>query len=178
MSNTDHPNVLEAPMPILPLMLAAMSHPPDRIAACRPAQIAVSSDGEDGAFNGMQQSGTLLILRNTGRRACTVPGLPEVRLLDAAGRIAPITRAVPVGMHPGPVVLPVTIRPGGMVSTPLHWIEGPVFSHNRCYDTTRVTVRIGDRVRSADLRAHVCGNADQGSATFDQPVLQQGYVKR
>jgi hypothetical protein len=148
------------------MLLAAMASIP----ACAGRDLAVSTDARDGDFNGMSHGGTLLIVRNQGRRACTVPGLPMVTLSDARGQALPAVRRAPAGMHPGPVVRPVTLRPGQRLGTGLRWVSGPVYDRSRCYDAASVSVAIGRAVVRASLRAHLCGPA-AGPATFDQPVL-------
>ena len=151
---------------IAALLLAAA------LPACSPAQLRASTGGDAGEFNGMSHSGTYLTLRNTGRRACGVPGLPAVTFRDRAGRVLPATRRAPVGMHPGPAVVPVTIPAGGTVRTGLRWVSGPVYDRNRCADAARVSAGVGGRQVSTPIRAHLCGEAGQPIG-FEQAVLQR-----
>jgi hypothetical protein len=147
-------------------LAAAPTVPP-----CPAAALSLATDAEGGAFDGMSQSGTLLVIRNIGPSACSVPGLPRLTLLDAHGKALPITRKAPIGMHPGPVVLPVGIAPGAEVTAKLHWVSGPVYDRNRCYDVKGVSVTIGGTAIRTNLSAHICGNAASG-VTFGQPILQ------
>ena len=97
---------------------------------CRPQQLRIVPDGRDGDFNGMSHSGTALSIRNTGRD-CTIPALPRIELRDARNRALPAMRQPPVGMHPGPVMVPVRIAGGHRAVATLRWVSGPVFPHSR-----------------------------------------------
>jgi hypothetical protein len=149
---------------MLALLLAAAALP-----SCVTHQLNVSTDARQGDFNGMSHSGTLLIFRNKSRRTCTLPGLPALTFLDATGKTLPIQRRAPIGMHPGPVVLPVRLAPGKVVSTPLRWVSGPVYDHSRCPFVVSVTVA-GWHV---PLGAKMCGQAGQ-PIWIDQPTLRPG----
>jgi hypothetical protein len=142
------------------------------VPACLPAQIHVVAGGDDGDFNGMSHSGTYLTLRNVGRRACRMPGLPLVTFLGRDGRPLPVRRRAPAGMHPGPVVLPVTIGAGSQVRTGLRWVSGPVFDRSRCVDAAIVRVTVAGRSSGAPLKAHLCGSAGE-TIGFEQAVLSR-----
>jgi hypothetical protein len=149
-----------------------MPHPPVPaiVAQCRAADLKLSTGGDPGDFNGMSHSGTLLIVRNVGRRTCSVPGLPVLTFRISSGA-APIRRNVPPGMHPGPVVLPVRLAPGAVASTPLRWVSGTVFDKTLCYDVLNVwTLGV-----HAKLKATICGPAAQ-PAGIDQPPLGPGMA--
>lgn len=156
---------------IAALLLALAATGPGARPACRTDQLSLGFDGEGGAFNGMSHSGALLVVRNIGASACTLPGLPLLAFRDAAGRALPIGRAVPVGMHPGPVVLPVAIAPGAEVTAPLRWVSGAVYDRSRCFDTATAVLAIGRARIGTAIRAHICGRA-QAEATFTQPPLR------
>ena len=151
-------------MAILMLHLAEL--PAHAALPCRAAALRLSLGGEEGDFNGMSHSGTLVVLRNRGGATCVLPALPRIVMLDRRGRPLPIARAVPPGMHPEPVVSPVTVRPGTAVSTPLRWVSGPVFDRSRCYRPARLTVG----GRSVAITANVCGEAGK-AARMEQPPL-------
>lgn len=159
---------------IAPMLLAAaasVSAPP-----CTAAQIRVSTDGRDGDFDGMSHGGTLLVLRNVGARACSVPGLPTVHFLDPRGRALPASRKAPIGMRPGPVVLPVTIAPGGRATTGLRWVSGPVFDHSRSIAASVIAVTIGGRQVRATASERLFGEAGR-PVGFDQPPLTAGPAR-
>ncbi|WP_242182298.1 DUF4232 domain-containing protein [Sphingomonas sp. CARO-RG-8B-R24-01] len=137
---------------------------------CRAAQLRLSLDGKDGDFNGMSHSGVELSLRNHGPE-CTLQALPTIAFFDARGRVLPATRRAPVGMHPGPAMLPVRISGGHRAATALRWVSGPVFPTNRALRAASVTVRIGNTSLRSPITALLYGAADQ-PAGFDQPPLR------
>jgi len=95
------------------LALSALAAAPTPAPApCRAESLALRTDAADGDFNGMSHGGTWLVVRNTGSTTCLLPGLPTVLFLDAKGQSLPIERKAPPGMHPGPVVIPVALKPG------------------------------------------------------------------
>jgi len=151
---------------LIPLALLAATAAP----LCPPRSLTITTDAADGDFNGMQHSGTYLVVTNRGRVACRVEGLPQVTLLDARGRALPAKRNVPVGMHPGPVVVPVTLAPGASARTGLRWVSGPVFDRNQTYTATRARVRIDGGTIAIALRATLNGEAGK-PVGFDQPPL-------
>lgn len=140
-------------------------------APCRSESLTLRTDAADGDFNGMSHGGTWLIVRNTGSTTCLLPGLPTVIFLDAKGQSLPIERKVPRGMHPGPVVVPVALKPGSEASTPLRWISGEVYDGSRCFTPTRVRMRFGAKaILEATISARVCAPAN-ASADVEQPAL-------
>ena len=139
-------------------------------AACVVRQLSLSVDGRDGQFSGMQKSGTELSIRNHGPD-CVLPALPRIEFLDAKGRVLPVGRAVPIGMHPGPVMIPVRLAGGHRAATDLTWVSGPVYAQNRSLRVAYVRVTIG----RASLRTRLAGviDAQPGkAATFNQPPLR------
>ncbi|WP_010188132.1 DUF4232 domain-containing protein [Sphingomonas sp. PAMC 26605] len=161
-------------MPIVSLLLAAQAvlttptsaAPP----ACSGAQLRLSLDARDGDFNGMSHSGTELSIRNTGPD-CTLAGLPTIQMRDARGRVLTAIRQKPVGMYPGPVVLPVRLGGGHRAVTNLRWVSGPTFPQSRSVHATMVTVRIGKATLRAPLSAVLYGDARK-PVTFEQAPLR------
>jgi hypothetical protein len=94
---------------------------------CPASWLSLALDPENGTFNGMSHSGTLLVLRNLGPKACTVPALPTLRFEDAHHHPLDVARQAPVGMHPGPVMLPVVVPSGAELTAKLRWVDGDVF---------------------------------------------------
>jgi hypothetical protein len=154
------------------LALSALAAAPTPAPApCRAESLALRTDAADGDFNGMSHGGTWLVVRNTGSTTCLLPGLPTVLFLDAKGQSLPIERKAPPGMHPGPVVIPVALKPGREASTPLRWISGEVYDGSRCFTPTRVRMRFGAKaLLEAPVTARVCAppNAPAG---IDQPPM-------
>lgn len=159
-------------MPMLALLLALPPLPTTDfrpLPACRATQLSLSLDPGDGDFNGMSHAGTALTIRNRGQ-ACTLPALPTIELRDARGRVLPAVRRAPPGMHPGPVLLPVRLAPGGRATATLRWISGPVFPSNRSIRPASLSVRIGTAVVRAPLTATLYGQAGK-AVSFDQSPL-------
>ncbi|MDF0486545.1 DUF4232 domain-containing protein [Sphingomonas sp. H39-1-10] len=157
-------------MPLIALMIAAQALTGTPAApACRPAQLRVSLDGRDGAFNGMSHAGTQLSIRNTGRD-CALPALPTIQFRDSRGRVLPAVRRAPVGMHPGPVMLPLRLAGGHRATTDLRWVAGPVFSQNRSVHAASIAVRIGAGTVRVPTTAVLYGETGK-SIGFEQSPL-------
>ena len=149
--------------------------PPAIVAAlppCAEGALAVSFDREDGAFAGMSHDGALLVVRNIGAAACRVPGLPVLSFADASRKALPIARMAPLGLHPGPVVLPVGLAAGAEATAGLLWVVSPVFGNDggRCYSATSVTVSFDGVSVTAPISTTICGPTGK-PATFEQNRL-------
>jgi hypothetical protein len=151
--------------------VAAIGHSPSAPPACRADELTVRTDAGDGEFSGMSHAGTRLVVRNTGRAPCLLPGLPTVVFLDARGAEQPSVRQAPPGMHPGPAVLPVRLAPGAEAMTTLRWVSGEVYDRSRCFTAARVRVRFGaSTVIEGPMQAHVCTQGD-APAKVEQPPM-------
>lgn len=156
-------------IPIFALALAA-TPPTPIIPPCKTEQLSLGFDGENGAFDGMSHSGALLVVRNLGPQACRLPGLPQLGFRDAAGHALPIARQAPRGMHPGPVILPISLPVGAEATTPLRWVSGEVYSPSRCYSPTSASLAIGAASLTTSFQSRICGPAK--GASFEQPPLR------
>jgi hypothetical protein len=121
----------------------ATAQSPQPLQPCSAAQLSFALDDENGNFNGMSHSGTLLVLRNLGPNACTVLGRPELSFEDAARHPLPISLEVPRGMHPGPVIPPVVIPVGAEVTSQLRWVSSDAFGGNNSLSPAFITLSIG-----------------------------------
>ncbi|WP_068089951.1 DUF4232 domain-containing protein [Novosphingobium rosa] len=163
-------------MPLLPALLILAqglpSTPPPQgdLAPCRAGQLRLLPEDRDGDVNGMSHSGTGFALANRGA-ACRLPALPQVVLRDARGRALPVARRAPVGMHPGPVMVPLRLEKGARAQGTLRWVSGPVYDGSRKLVAARLSVQIGKQWVSMPLKAVLYAPADQG-ASLDQPPLQ------
>lgn len=142
---------------------------------CPAAQLSLSFDDEDGTFSGMQQSGTLMVVRNLGPGDCTVPSLPTLTFFNAKGKPLAVVRKAPPHMHPGPVMAPAGVADGAEVTAILNWVSGPAFEHSRCIDTTSARISIGSDILSGEVGTTFCAPQD-AVATFDQPPLRPDPV--
>jgi hypothetical protein len=122
------------------------------------AQLQVSLDGKDGDFAGMSHNGVLLVLKNASGEACTVPAYPDLEFLDEGKSRLGITRRVPLGMHPGPVMIPVAVDPGQTASATLRWVSGPVYDKSVCLTPAWLSVGFEDGKVTAKFEAgQLCG---------------------
>jgi len=157
-------------MPLIALMIAAQAFTGTPGApACRPAQLRLSLDGKDGEFNGMSHAGTELSIRNTGRD-CTLPALPTIQFRDMRGRVLPAVRRAPMGMHPGPVMLPLRLAGGHRATTDLRWVAGPVFPKSRSVRATSIVVKIAGGTVRVPTSAVLYGETGK-SIGFEQSPL-------
>lgn len=159
---------------LLPLLLASTDVAAN-LPVCPSSQLSIGFDWEDGTFNGMQQSGALLVIRNMGPGDCTVPALPLLTFKGAKGRPLPVVRKSPAHMHPGPVVAPIGIAAGAEVTATLRWVSAPAFEHSRCLTSASVSIAFGDATLDTDMTQSFC--MPQGEqAKFDQPPLRRDPV--
>ena len=117
------------------LALALSQTVPD----CSSSQIALNTDAEDGRFNGMSHSGTLLVLRNDSTTACRLDPFAQIVLKDrrsnalnvavhpATAFQGPVVKGRPLPMGHGPVVLPIVLAPGAEATASLRWVSGSCF---------------------------------------------------
>jgi Protein of unknown function (DUF4232) len=103
-----------------------------KLPACSENQLSLALDDASGNFNGMSQSGTLLVIRNTGSTTCKVSSRPTLRFENAKHHALNIARKNPPGFHPGPVIQPIAIAPGTEVAATLHWVAGDVYTGHHC----------------------------------------------
>ncbi len=132
---------------------ARAAPPPD----CITSQVSLATDPEAGSFDGMSHGGTLLVIRNIGPDACTIPGFPVLTFRDAANAALAITREIPPGMHPGPVIVPAIIAPGAEVTASLRWVSGDVFDHGKCLTPATLSITLGGKEIITPLAAQICG---------------------
>lgn len=141
---------------------------------CTPAMVSLSVDASEGDFNGMSHSGTWLVVANRGSEACTLIGLPTVVMKDAKGLVLPVKRQAPVGMHPGPVVVPVRLEPGATARMSLRWVSGDVYDQGRCVDASAVEVTFGKLVLRTGLQGHLCGEGASPIPFEQSPLSRTG----
>jgi len=140
-------------------------------AACTAFDIALSFDTANGEFNGMSHSGAYLVLTNIGLRTCTVPRRPQITWLDITNTTINANADTPKGMHPGPVLTPISLAPGKSARSALRWVSGEVYDHNTCANIAKGTVKLDQGDVSAPLQARICGDASVG-IRFEEPWLQ------
>lgn len=143
---------------------------PGHAAFCLSAQLAVTLDRRNGEFDGMSQSGALLVLLNTGHIACAMPPLPALTFEDAKKQPLTVERRIPRGMHPGPVLMPVEIAPGKNVTTRLHWVTSDAFNAGNCVTPAFVSLVMKGGTLYIPFGHTLCAAAGS-TAYFDQSPL-------
>lgn len=147
-------------MPIIAAMLAAQAEP--HAPPCTARHLRLSVQPRTGVADFAPRSGVILSIRNLGPD-CAAPALPEVVLRDGRGRTLPATRRPPLGMHPGPVMLPVFIGGGHRATIELGWTPG----RRATVRAGRVTVRFDGYALTAPTGQRM-PPVPAGSFGFDQ----------
>ncbi len=137
---------------------------------CQPDDIRAHLDDRDGEFTGMSQSGTLLVLRNTGHIACTLEPLPALRFEDAKQPPLTVERRIPHGMHPGPVLRSVVVAPGQQVASRLRWVASDAFDAGNCVTPAFVSLELKGGTLRIPFDHMMCAAAGD-TAYFDQGPL-------
>lgn len=164
------------PAAILPLLVFAISTSvradtlPEHTDVCLSAQLAVKLDSKNGVFDGMSQSGALLVLRNTGHTACTLTPLPVLSFEDEKQRPLTVERRIPRGMHPGPVLLPVAVVPGQQVASLLRWVASDAFDADNCVTPAFVSLETKGGTLRVPFDHMMCAAAGD-TAYFEQGPL-------
>ena len=152
-----------------PVHVQAQSRTAPPIAPCHSDQLSLSTDAENGNFNGMSHSGTLLVLRNISPSVCSLQPVPQLSFKDSRHKTIPITvdqknpfqgpivngKHLPMG-H-GPVVLPLLLAPGAEATLTLRWVSGAVYDHGTCLTPSSLLLKIGDSTLQTAFDCHICG---------------------
>ncbi len=131
---------------------------------CSLTQLTAALDGQDGKFDGMSQSGTLLVLHNSGHIACVMSPLPTLTFEDTRQQPLAVERRIPHGMHPGPVLMPVVIAPGKNVATRLRWVASDVFDAGNCVRPAFVSLNLAGGSLTVPFDRQMC--AAKGQTSF------------
>jgi hypothetical protein len=143
--------------------------------SCSMSEISLGLDQEDGYFDGMSHGGTLLVLRNLGSQACSVPAQPTLAFEDARHHLLHVSLQKPAGMHPGPVILPVAIPVGAEVTSQMRWVSGDVYDDHNCVSPAIVTIALGTDTLSVPFNGTLCGPAG-APPTYTMTPLQRDPV--
>ena len=166
-----------APWMIGAFMVAVPTY--EALAAVPPcgAGVAVDFDRAGSANDGEPQSGVLLVLRNVGSAACSIPGLPKLLYEDETGHALEVLRKPPPGMHPGPVITPLILAPGASVSAALHWVSTNPNGEHHCAAPHKVVIGEGPHAPSVAWRfGQLCGEPGK-PLSFSQAVLKPASVR-
>ena len=138
-----------------------------RTPACTARQLTF--DVKD-APHATSHSGLLAVVQNNGPAACSLSPKPAFKFLDAAHEHPDLTWRAPVGMHPGPVMVPLVLAPGVAFTALLQWVDSPVFEHSRCIDLISISLPADSGNLSSSMQGHLCGLAGR-PLTYDLEPL-------
>lgn len=135
--------------------------------SCHRHDLTWRTDAKAGDFNGMSHSGTMLVLHNSGKTACTLPRRPGIALSAADGRTID-TRTIPAAGGTGTRQRntgSLDLAAGEDARASLRWVSGPVYDRAHCVDATHLLLRLPDggpdsRI-DGPLNAHLCGRPGQ-----------------
>ena len=160
------------------LSARAQTPPAPSVPMCQANQLSLATDDEDGSFNGMSHSGTLLVLRNIASNACRLAATPQLSFEDSAHTgvaIAlepknnpfrgPVVNGRHLPMGHGPVVIPIVIAPGAEATATLTWVSNDVYDHGTCLTPATILVKVDAATLHAPFDRHVCG-ADPAHVTI------------
>ena len=136
---------------------------------CQSNQLSLGTDSENGNFDGMSHSGTLLVLRNISSTACRIQPTPQISFQTVDHKPVPVTvsqknpfagpvvdgKRLPMG-H-GPVVIPIVVAPAAEATAPLTWVSGDVYDHGTCLTPASIEITLGGNTLQAPFNGHVCG---------------------
>ncbi|HFI5335105.1 TPA: DUF4232 domain-containing protein [Serratia liquefaciens] len=123
---------------------------------CEHVDISVRLDDRNGLYDGMSQSGTELVLYNTGTSACMLPPLPALTFSDRAGRVMAVERRISRGMHPGPALPPVIVTPDNELRIVLRWVASDVYDGGTCVRPASVSLSLAGGVLSVPFERMMC----------------------
>ncbi|EKS6645785.1 DUF4232 domain-containing protein [Enterobacter hormaechei] len=152
--------------PILITTLSVLLMPVARaditsILPCGSSDITMHTDDRSGLYDGMSQSGTSLVLHNTGPRACMLPPRPNLTFSDAAHRPMTVKRRTVRGMHPGPVLTPVIVPKGQKLYILLRWVSSDVFDGGNCIRPAFVSLNLAGGSLTVTFDRQMCAAKDQ-----------------
>ncbi|MFZ4170538.1 DUF4232 domain-containing protein [Enterobacter ludwigii] len=131
------------------------------VSSCQQSGITLRIDDRHGQYDGMSQGGTTLMLQNTGAGACLLPQLPALSFSDAEHHPVMAERRPVPGMHPGPVLPPVTVAAGAELQTELHWVSGDVFDGGHCIRPAFVSLELDGGTLTVPFDHQMCAAKGQ-----------------
>lgn len=152
--------------------------PPLATIACSASQLSFVVERAAEKSAGGSYTRANLVLHNRSSQACHVFGRPVIRFEDAARRALRISPMPKFGMHPGPVIVPVTIPPKGTVTSQVRWLSGgDVTDQGSCLSPAYLALRLNyDDVLRQAFTSQLCGSkgaAPSYSLTLFQRQLPQ-----
>lgn len=143
-------------LPVAPALAESAVTPP-----CRSADIHLHFDRRNGLYDGMSQGGTSLVLYNAGKDTCRLPPLPVLEFSDAEHRPVVAERRTGRGMHPGPVLPPVSVVAGEGLQILLRWVTSDVFDGGNCIRPAFVSLSLDGGTLSVPFNRTMCAAKGQ-----------------
>lgn len=141
--------------------------------SCTKEQLSVSLDDRDGFYNGMSQSGTEMLLKNTASVVCSVSALPVLIFSDNLHRVLSVQQKYSRVMSPGSVLLPVNIEAGEKVRIPLRWVSGEVFEHTHCFRLEFISLKLPDGDLRLSFNRMMCAPEHESGYYVQSPVARE-----
>lgn len=145
----------------LSLLLPAARADIMSILPCESSDITMHTDDRSGLYDGMSQSGTTLVLHNTGPGACMLPPRPVLTFSDAAHHPMTVERRTVRGMHPGPVLPPVIVPADRELLILLRWVSGDVFDGGNCIRPAFVSLNLAGGSLTVPFDRQMCAAKGQ-----------------
>lgn len=142
------------------LMSVARAERP-AVLPCHPSDITLRTDDSGGLYDGKMQDGTTLVLRNAGAGACMLPPLPELHFSDAGLKPVIAERRMVRGLHPGPVLLPVTMATGAELQIRLRWVARDDFAGGNCIRPAFVSLDLDGGALTVPFDHQMCAAKGQ-----------------
>lgn len=132
--------ILITALPVLLTPVSRASVMP--ILPCESSDITVHTDDHGGQYDGMSQSGTTLVLHNTGSRTCMLQPQPVLTFSDAEHHPMAVERRPVRGMNPGPVLPPVIVPADRELLILLRWVSSDAFDGGNCIRPATVSLSL------------------------------------
>lgn len=145
---------------IFSLMATATHAASTTILPCKATNVTLYRDDQDGLYDGMSQSGTSLVLLNSGPTACALPAMPLLTFSHSGQKNSAAQRGVS-GMHPGPVLLPRSLGVGQRARIVLRWFANDVFEAKNCIHPAFVSLSLAASTLRQPFNRTMCAPAGQ-----------------
>ncbi|MGK2894502.1 DUF4232 domain-containing protein [Klebsiella michiganensis] len=145
----------------LSLLLPAARADIMSILPCESSDITMHTDDRSGLYDGMSQSGTTLVLHNTGPGACMLPPRPVLTFSDAAHHPMTVERRTVRGMHPGPVLPPVIVPADRELLILLRWVASDAFDGGNCIRPAFVSLNLAGGSLTVPFDRQMCAAKGQ-----------------
>lgn len=124
---------------------------------CKPSQLAFHLDAGNGRFDGMSHAGTMLVLRNQGATACTLPAQPRPGFTDANRQALQLAARARPDKQPATALPPILMAPGSSVHSDMRWVSSNVYDAGHCESPAFMTLAINKETIATTFAGQLCG---------------------